>query len=195
MIPGIPTYRILFFVAGQGVYRIAVKPVMKSSDLSRILVTFGLGIIISNVALFLWTPNFRSVSDTVLKGTVTLGGLRLPVAKIAASCASLMASLGLYLFLLKTRIGRALQAVSMDPEAAVLVGIYSEKMFAIAFGLGIGCAGVAGCVWLISHMSADCGIGLLVVGVRFSSVGALEAFQERCWGALIIGLAKHSVVS
>jgi branched-chain amino acid transport system permease protein len=187
----LPLAAILFFVAGQGVYRIAVKPVMKSSDLSRILVTFGLGIIISNVALFLWTPNFRSVSDTVLKGTVTLGGLRLPVAKIAASCASLMASLGLYLFLLKTRIGRALQAVSMDPEAAVLVGIDSEKMFAIAFGLGIGCAGVAGCVLAnFSYVSPTVGSVFSLLAFASVALGGFGSVPGALLGALIIGLAE-----
>ena len=182
----LPLAAILFFVAGQGVYRIAVKPVMKSSDLSRILVTFGLGIIISNVALFLWTPNFRSVSDTVLKGTVTQAAL--VAGGKCASCASLMASLGLIYFSSRLASGGSSSGV-MDPEAAVLSGIDSEKMFAIAFGWDRLC-GSLGVFWLISHMSRRLWIGLLVVGVRFSSVGGFGSVPGALLGALIIGLAE-----
>jgi len=186
-----PLAALVFFMLGRVVYRVVVKPVMRSSALSRILVTFGLGIVLCNLALFLWTPNFRSVGRPLLAGTVVVGSLRLPAAKLAASLVSLGVSAGLYYFLTKTRTGRALQAVAMDSDAAVLVGVDVEKMLALAFGLGVGCAGMAGCLLAeFSYVAPTVGSVFSLLAFASVALGGFGSVPGALLGALLIGLGE-----
>lgn len=186
-----PMAAVVFFALGRVVYRVVVKPVMESSALSRILVTFGLGIILGNLALFLWTPNFRSVREPLLSGTAVIGSLRLPLAKLAVSLVSLFVSAALYYFLKKTRTGWALQAVAMDRDAAVLVGVDVEKMLAVAFGLGVGCAGLAGCLLAeFSYVAPTVGSVFSLLAFASVALGGFGSVPGALLGALLIGLGE-----
>lgn len=186
-----PLAAAIFFLLGLVVYRVVVKPVMKSSALSRILVTFGLGVILSNLALFLWTPNFRSVQKPLLEGTMVIGFLRLPSGKLVVSLISLGVSLALYFFLLKTRTGRALRAVAMDADAAALVGVNVEKLFALAFGLGIGCAGLAGCLLAeFNYVAPTVGSVFSLLAFAAVALGGFGSIPGAVIGGLLIGLGE-----
>jgi len=186
-----PLAAVVFFILGKSVYRIVVRPVMQSSALSRILVTFGLGIVLSNTALFFWSPNFRSVAKPLLPGTVVLGSLRLPSAKLAVSLISLGVSALLYYVLTRTRTGRALQALSMDADAAVLVGVNVEKMRSMAFGLGVACAGVAGCLLAeFSYVVPTVGSVFSLLAFASVALGGFGSVPGALIGAVIIGLGE-----
>jgi len=140
----IPICAAVLFILGAASYRFIVSKVMTGPILAQLVVTFGLSIFLANLAVMLWTPDFRLIEKPLLTGTWTLGSVQLSVPKFAASLGSVLVSVGVFLFLRKTKTGKAILAVEMNRESALLVGINTERINALSFGVGAGLVGIAG---------------------------------------------------
>jgi len=140
----IPASAALLFLLGLAIYRFAVSKVMKGPMLAQLVVTFGISIFLANVAVLLWTPDFRLIDKPLLAGTWNLGPLQISVPKAVASAGSVLVSGALLLFLQRTRTGKAILAVEMNRDSALLVGIDTERVNALSFGIGAALVGIAG---------------------------------------------------
>jgi branched-chain amino acid transport system permease protein len=140
----IPVCAALLFLLGVGVYRFIISKVMKGPGLAQLVVTFGVSIFLANLAVMLWTPDFRLIENPLLAGTWTLGSVQLSIPKFAASVGSVVVSAAVFLFLKKTRTGKAILAVEMNRDAALLMGINTERINSLSFGIGSALVGVAG---------------------------------------------------
>jgi branched-chain amino acid transport system permease protein len=140
----LPLTAVLLFGVGTLVYRVIIKKIIDAPMLAQIFTTFGLMILFRGLAQFLWKPDFRTVGNSIVSGTVSLYGIQIGLPQLTAGIGAILVTLGIYLFLTKTRTGAALEATAADKEAARLMGIDSQRMFALAWGLGAACAGVAG---------------------------------------------------
>src|SRR5271169_3087577 len=88
----IPICFFLMFLMGMFIYRFIVSKVMKGPMLAQLVVTFGVSIFISNLAVYFWTPDFRLLPATILQGTWQIGGVQLSAPKVAATVGSVIAS-------------------------------------------------------------------------------------------------------
>jgi branched-chain amino acid transport system permease protein len=140
----IPVCTALLFILGLLIYRYIVSKVMKGPMLAQLVVTFGISIFLANLAVFLWTPDFRLIEKPLLHGTWDIGDIKLSVPKFVATIGSVIVSLFVFLFLRKTKTGKAILATEMDREAALLMGINTERINSISFALGSALVGVAG---------------------------------------------------
>jgi branched-chain amino acid transport system permease protein len=140
----LPLTGIFLFGIGVLVYRFVVSKVANASVLSQIFTTFGLMILFRGIAQFLWKPDFRTVGSSVVSGNVSILGIQVGLPQLVAGLGSILVTAGIYFFLTKTKVGAALEATAADKEAARLMGIDSQSMFALAWGIGAACAGVAG---------------------------------------------------
>ncbi|HZW83899.1 MAG TPA: branched-chain amino acid ABC transporter permease [Candidatus Deferrimicrobium sp.] len=140
----LPLTAVLLFGVGAIVYRVVIKKIIDAPMLAQIFTTFGLMILFRGLAQFLWKPDFRTVGNSVVSGTVSLSGIQIGLPQLTAGVGAILVTLGIYLFLTKTRTGAALEATAADKEAARLMGIDSQRMFTLAWGVGAACAGVAG---------------------------------------------------
>ncbi|WP_194712840.1 branched-chain amino acid ABC transporter permease [Noviherbaspirillum soli] len=140
----LPLTAVLLFGVGAMVYRVVIKKIIDAPMLAQIFTTFGLMILFRGLAQFLWKPDFRTVGNSVVSGTVSLSGIQIGLPQLTAGVGAILVTLGIYLFLTKTRTGAALEATAADKEAARLMGIDSQRMFTLAWGVGAACAGVAG---------------------------------------------------
>lgn len=140
----IPLTAILLFGVGAIVYRVVIKKIIDAPMLAQIFTTFGLMILFRGLAQFLWKPDFRTVGNSVVSGTVSVAGIQIGLPQLTAGVGAILVTLGIYFFLTKTRTGAALEATAADKEAARLMGIDSQRMFTLAWGVGAACAGVAG---------------------------------------------------
>jgi len=140
----IPICAAVLFILGAASYRFIVSKVMTGPILAQLVVTFGLSIFLANLAVLLWTPDFRLIEKPLLNGTWALGSVQLSIPKFAASLGSVLVSAGIFLFLKKTKTGKAILAVEMNRESALLVGINTERINALSFGVGAGLVGIAG---------------------------------------------------
>jgi branched-chain amino acid transport system permease protein len=146
----IPVNAVALFLLGMFVYRFIISKVMHGPGLAQLVVTFGVSIFISNFAALIWTPNFRSVEQTLLSGTWNLDGVMLSIPKFVSSIGSVLTSGLVFCFLRYTRTGKAILAVEMDREAATIMGINTERINSLSFAIGSALVGVAGAL-LATH--------------------------------------------
>ncbi len=138
----LPPVLIGGFVVGVALYWVAVHRMIGRPPLMSLLSTFAVNLMLIGIGTGLWGTALFNVSVS-LPG-LSIGRYTFPGAHIlAAALAALIAGL-LYLFLHKTRLGKALRAVANNREAAELVGIPTTKLLAIAVGCGVALAGVSG---------------------------------------------------
>jgi len=140
----IPICFVLLFALGMLIYRFIVSKVMKGPMLAQLVVTFGISIFLSNLAVYFWTPDFRLLPPTLLDGTWEIGGIILSIPKVVASIGSVIVTLCMFLFLKKTKTGKAILATEMDRESALLMGINTDRINSLSFGIGAALVGVAG---------------------------------------------------
>jgi len=140
----IPICAAVLFILGAASYRFIVSKVMRGPLLAQLVVTFGLSIFLANLAVMLWSPDFRLIEKPLLTGTWTLGRVQLSIPKFVASLGSVLVSAGILLFLKKTKTGKAILAVEMNRESALLMGINTERINALSFGVGAALVGIAG---------------------------------------------------
>ncbi len=181
----IPLCALLLFVMGVIIYRFVVSKVMRGPMLAQLVVTFGISIFIANLAVYLWTPDFRLIDKTLLSGTWHIGNIQLSIPKTVASIGSIITSGALFLFLKKTRTGKAILATEMDREAALLMGINTERINSFSFGLGASLVGIAG-AFLSTYYYIYPQVGGLFGTIAFSIV-ALGGFGSIS-GAFIAGI-------
>lgn len=184
------------FILGLGIYKSLITRIVKAPRLTALLATFGLGIFLRNLAHFLWRADYRMLGDTLVGDRVItvsiLGGTNfISVPKLLAAVGSLAATALLYWFIKRTRTGRALQATAMNRQAAALMGIDTERMYMLAYSLGIACVGVAG-VLLTNFfiIFPEVGIMFVLFALVAVTIGGFGSIHGALIGGLIIGLIE-----
>lgn len=185
------------FVLGLGVQRVLIKPIIGAPQVAQIFLTVGLLFAMENGALLLFGADYRSVTTSYQTEALTLfmtgGGDRLLVAldKFYAFGLALLSGLCLWLFLRYTRFGRAMRATSQDVMAAKLMGINTDRMYMVAFGLGVGLTAFGGAV-ILPYITASPTIGTQYVVLMFTAVvlGGLGSVAGAVVGGLMVGLIQ-----
>jgi branched-chain amino acid transport system permease protein len=181
----LPLTMILLFGVGVIVYRVVIRRIIDAPMLSQIFTTFGLMILFRGLAQFFWKPDFRSVGETAVSGTISIAGIQVGFPQFVSGIGAVLMTIAIYLFLTKTRLGAALEATAADKDAARLMGIDSQKMFALAWGIGAACAGMAG-VLLSTYFPIFPEVGATFILIAFVVVN-LGGFGSVV-GALIAGV-------
>jgi branched-chain amino acid transport system permease protein len=143
-IAALPINAVALFALGVLVYYALIRRVLRAPMLAQIFATFGLGVFLQNAAQFLWRPDFRTLGDTWVTGRFALAGVFVSGPQVAAAAGAVITTGALWWLLSRTEVGRALLATAEDRQAASLMGINPDRMFAFAWGLGAACVGVAG---------------------------------------------------
>jgi branched-chain amino acid transport system permease protein len=181
----LPLTALLLFALGVMIYKLVISKITNAPMLSQIFATFGLMILFRGIAQFFWKPDFRTIGASSVSGNISLFGIQIGMPQVAAGIGAILVTTGIYLFLTKTRAGAALEATAADKEAARLMGIDSQKMFALAWGIGAACAGVAG--GLLSTffpIFPDVGANFILIAFVVVNLGGFGSVV----GALIAGV-------
>ncbi len=145
---GVNPYLALFAVAALGlvlglvIYGVAVHRVLNAPHLSTLLATFAVNMIIIGVGTAVFTTSPHNIDYPM--SSLSLGPITIPLTRVIAALAALLATAALYVFLYFTRPGKAIRAVANNRMAAELMGISSTTMLALSFGLGTMLACLAG---------------------------------------------------
>jgi len=187
----IPICTALLFVMGILIYRFIVSKVMSGPMLAQLVVTFGVSIFISNLAVYFWTPDFRQITNPLLSGTWEVAGILLSIPKFVASIGSVITSLAVFLFLKKTRTGKAVLATEMDREAALLMGINTDRINSLSFGIGAALVGIAG-AFLSTYYYIYPQVGGTFGLIAFSIValGGFGSIEGAFIAGILVGLVQ-----
>jgi branched-chain amino acid transport system permease protein len=120
-----------------------------------------------------------------------IGPLLLSVPKLIAFLVSLALAAALWAFMARTDTGRAIRAVAKEPEGARLMGIRPDRIFALAYGIGIACLGAAACLLLPSFfVSPHVGNTFVLVAFTIVVLGGMGSFPGAVVGGLLIGVTE-----
>ena len=182
---------IAVFLLGALIHQLFLKPIyterVERKDEYAILITFGLGIFLQNLAMSIFGP-WTKRSPDFLPGTTLLGFLTVDNNRLVVSAAAVLIVTALLIVIGKTFVGKALRAVSQDRDAAAIVGVNSQRMNLLAFGIGVALAGGAGAligpIFLISPvMGILPGIKSFVIIV----LGGMGSIKGAIIGSLLLG--------
>ena len=180
------------FTVGALTYRLVIRRTIGKSTMSALLATFGLSMLIKNICLNRFSPNFRLLQGTLLGGkTLNFAGIIIPVPQLVIGLVALALLFVVYRLVKKTRLGWAIQATAMDKEAAELMGINTERIYLLVFGLGGACVGIAGGL-LPSYLAVHPEVGALFSLIAFVCVamGGFGSIPGVLLASLLIGLVE-----
>jgi branched-chain amino acid transport system permease protein len=180
------------FILGALTYKLIIRYTVGKPPLSALLATFGLAMLLKNLCLNQFTPNFRILSGTWLGDrTFQLGALIVPVPQLTAGILAL-AVVGLIYFMIRsTRFGWAIQASAMDRDAAELMGINTEKIYILVFGIGGATVGIAGGI-MPTYLAVHPEVGSMFGLIAFVCVamGGFGSIPGALLAAILIGVVE-----
>jgi len=181
----------VFFTLGWGVQHWLIRPVLSAPENIQILVTVGISLVFQNTALFLFSPDFQSLSVPYGASTLSVGGVSISYVRLIACGVSLSAAATVYLFLTRSDIGKALRACAEQKTGAMAVGIDVNRMYRVAFGLGTMCVALAGVLMTpFFYMAPQVGLPFTLVAFVTVVLGGLGSVPGALAGGLIIGVVE-----
>jgi branched-chain amino acid transport system permease protein len=181
----------VMFVGGMLVYRFLLRKIIPGGELNTLLYTAGLSLLLANLALFLWSGDYRTISLSYGQEPLRPFGISIAVPLAVAFGLAMAITAALWLFLARTDLGRAIRATSQSGEAAVLMGVDVERVAMITFGLGTALAGAAG-VLLAPSLYLYPTVGELLIVKCFVIVvlGGLGSVPGAIAGGLLLGVVE-----
>ena len=177
----------LFFAIGLGVYALVMRGVIHASHNVQIFTTVGLSTALQNVALVLWTGDFRFVRPWESSVVIRIFGAATNLSQVIAFSVACLFTLALFAFMKWTHAGRVMRATAQDGEAATLMGINTDRVYRLAFAIGIACVGVAGV--LVSPLYSvypTAGLQFVLLAYVVVVLGGLGDMVGALLGALIV---------
>lgn len=167
----------------------ALRP-LENKDFDLMLIgTIGAGIVLEAVAILIWSSSGRGVPSPVQTAPLDIGGVRIPTYNILVIVVTAVAMVVLTLFLQRTKLGAAMQAVAMDHEAATACGIHVGRSNAIAFSIGAALAALAGSlIGPMLFVSPTMGDSLGIQGFAAAILGGFGSIPGAIAGGLGIGV-------
>jgi branched-chain amino acid transport system permease protein len=188
----LPLAAAMGFLLGIASYRFLIKDVLRGPMVAQLFGTFGLMLFLRYLAMFIFGPDVRTVPSGILVGkSVSLGWVTLDVSKVVAAGLCLVLFGVVYWMINRTKLGRALRATSLDAEAARYMGIDTEKMNALAWGIGGATAGIAG--GLLAHfyyITPTVGMVFILIAFATVALGGFGSISGAFIAGLIIGLIQ-----
>ncbi len=176
---------------GMSIEKIAYKPLRKSARISLLITAIGISFLLQNLAQIIFTANPRMFTN-IFSGMITIGDQRVSAATVVTIIISIIIMIGLSLLVNKTKIGKAMRAVSEDNEAAQLMGINVNNTISFTFALGSALAAIAAVLYCCSYSQISPTMGSMLglkafVAAVFGGIGSLPGAMI---GGLCIGLAE-----
>jgi branched-chain amino acid transport system permease protein len=184
----------ILFLIGAVVQRFLLNPLLRVDTIlpeNQVLMTVGIGMVLTESMRFIFTSDYKSVRTSYSNATFFLGNISFSVPLLIDLIFVIALTLALFWFLNKTDIGKSIRATAQDKDAAVLMGVNSEKITYITFGLGSALVAAAGTLLIpIFYLFPDIGgeftrraFVICILGGLGSPVGAI-------FGGIILGLAE-----
>jgi branched-chain amino acid transport system permease protein len=180
------------FILGALTYKLIIRYTIGKPPLSALLATFGLAMLLKNLCLNQFTPNFRILSGTWLGDkTFQLGAIIVPVPQLTAAALALAVVGAIYFMIRSTRFGWAVQATAMDRDAAELMGINTERIYILVFGIGGATVGIAGGI-MPTYLAVHPEVGSMFGLIAFVCVamGGFGSIPGALLAAILIGVVE-----
>jgi branched-chain amino acid transport system permease protein len=182
---------VVGFLLGVACYAGFVRYLLRGPMVAQLLGTFGLMLVLRNLALLFFGSEDKTIHAGILVDrSFDLGlGIIVPATKLAAAALSIVSFVAVWLLMNRTRTGKALIATALNAQGARYMGIPTERMNALAWGIGGSTVTVAGAL-LVNFWSVTPYVGLLFTMIAFAIValGGFGSVPGAFFAGLIVGL-------
>jgi branched-chain amino acid transport system permease protein len=190
----------LLFFFGIGLQKYLINPVMKVESIlphNQVILTVGIGMILSNLATVLFTSNYRSTPVSYASTAFYLTDywkdapieLSLSAPWSISFIMAVIITICLWFFLTKTDTGKSIRATAQDIDAALLMGVNVRRMRVVTFGIGAALVAGAGCLFLpIYYLYPSLGKQFTNVGFVITVLGGMGSTEGAIVGGIILGV-------
>ena len=181
-------------VLGVVIERLAYRPLRQATSLAVLITAIGVSYLLENLALLIWTSNPKVFTSIVGTGSVKLFGGQMSITTVTlvtiAVCVAIM--IGLTLFTSKTKMGKAIRAVSEDKGAAQLMGINVDTTISVTFAIGSGLAAVAGVLLCSAYPTLTPMTGFMPGIKAFTAAvfGGIGSVPGAMIGGILLGIIE-----
>lgn len=181
----------LMFLFGFLLQYFLIGRAMKKGNEPALLVTFGLSIILQDAMLMIFSADAQHISVAYSMDTVKIGEVEISVLHLVLFAISIVFIAALSLFLKSTYTGRAIRATADDSDAAALSGVNVKKIYAIAMGIAMASAAVAGlCVGMKWTYYPSMGGNYLLIAFVVVVIGGMGSVPGTLAAGILFGLAQ-----
>lgn len=178
------------FVLGALVQRLVLSR-LRAEPAMQIFATFGLLLLLQNVVLAVTRGTAYSVNTPVSQISVGLGTVQIGLSRVIVLLAATAVAGALGLWLQRSTLGRAIRAVAQDQRAATLMGVNTDRVYMLSFGIGAGLAGLAGCLLApLYTMSPQIGTNFILPAFAVVVLGGLGSVGGAYVGGLMVGMIE-----
>ncbi|MCK9252353.1 MAG: branched-chain amino acid ABC transporter permease [Clostridiaceae bacterium] len=181
-------------VLGVLIEQLAYKPLRTAPSLAVLITAIGVSYFLQNAALLIWSSNPKSFTSVVLLPSLKLFDGQLTISSVALvtilACVAII--IGLTFIISKTKIGKAMRAVSEDKEAAQLMGINVNQTISVTFAIGSALAAIAGVLLCSAYpiLSPTTGAMPGIKAFTAAVFGGIGSIPGAFWGGLLLGLIE-----
>lgn len=179
-------------VLGVVTERIAYKPLRGSSSLSVLITAIGVSLFLENLFLILFTSSPKPFPAIFNVGELQFGGIKISGSTILTIIVSALVMVILQLFIKKTKMGKAMRAVSENGKASILMGIDVNNTISLTFAIGSALAGIASVMYCTAYPMVDPYMGSMLGLKAFIAavLGGIGSVPGAMLGGFVIGIVE-----
>ncbi len=197
-----PVLAVLFvapalFLLGAVLYRSTIQHVLSAPELNQMLLTFGIGIVLQNLALLIWGGDPVSIAGIEYRSVgYRFAGISVGLVSLVSFAVSLALVIGLNLALTRTRLGRAMRAVAQNRTGAALVGLEVNRVYLVAFALSALLAGIGGVmIAVIQSPTPTIGLAFTLKAFSITVLAGLGNIRGILAASLVVALSESLVAT
>lgn len=188
---GLPLTAAVMFTLGYALQRGLLNLVVRAPMFNTLLITFGLEVVLTSLAQLAFSADFRTINPPYAGESLQWGPVVLPLVRLGAFGVAITLTVGMWLFLLHSRLGRAIRATAQNLVAARLYGVEPRHLYAVTFGLGLALAGAAGGLYgTVSQVNPYIGASLTAKSFAIAIIGGLDNPLGVIVGGLVLGIVE-----
>ncbi len=190
----------VLFLMGVGLQKFLITPVLRVQSIlphNQVILTVGIGMVLSNLATVFFTSDYRSTPVSYASSAWYLSDfwkdapieLSLSVPWSVSFLLACVITVALWFFLTKTDTGKSIRATAQDLDAALIMGVNVQRMRMLTFGIGAGLVGAAGCLFIpIYYLFPALGKQFTNIAFVITILGGLGSVEGAIIGGIILGI-------
>jgi branched-chain amino acid transport system permease protein len=187
----LPLIALGFFMLGYALQRSIINRFITRPEHTQLLLMLGIAAMLMSALLMIFGPDARGVQTDYQLDSVAIGSLLIDTARIYAATAALAATLLLLAFFRFTLTGKAIRACADNQLGARVIGLDVEHLYALTFGIGAACVGVAGCISVVlTEVTPTLGPTYTMLAFVIVIVGGLGSLTGALLGGVLIGASE-----
>ncbi|HAA03439.1 MAG TPA: branched-chain amino acid ABC transporter permease [Syntrophobacteraceae bacterium] len=182
------------FLIGCLVQKYLLNPLLKVDSIlpeNQVLMTVGIGMVLTEIMRFVFHSDYKSVQTGYSAAVFYLGSISFNVPMVVAFLIAVVLTAALFVFLLKTDMGKSVRATAQNKDAAMLMGINAEWITVLTYGLGAALAAASGALLLpIYYLFPDIGGPFTLKAFVITMLGGMGSTVGAIVGGVVLGVAE-----